>query len=186
MRTPLNLAANTLALSLLFFLSQCKGPDVKQVDATLALPDTTKPGLLIASDTIRKVPTPDTSRVAEQVPLTLTFSNLVKAKGPVIVGVYAPKNKFPDPKDQLKEYKFKVDSDSFSVHIGDLPFGEYALAIYQDVNSNGKIDKNLIGIPTEPYAFSNNFKPTVKAPAFKNCRFEYTAIANTVAMKMIR
>ena len=100
--------------------------------------------------------------------------------------MYGAKNKFPDPKDQLKLYTFKPDSITLRVSITDLPFGTYALAIYQDVNSNGKIDKNLIGIPTEPYAFSNNYKPTIKAPAFKNCQFEYTTANNVVAMKMIK
>ena len=30
-----------------------------------------------------------------------------------------------------------------------LPAGTYAISVYQDANANGKIDRNLIGIPTE-------------------------------------
>ena len=52
-----------------------------------------------------------------------------------------------------------------------LPKGEWAVAITQDLNNNDKIDKNFIGIPTEPYAFSNNVHPTVAAPKFNECKF---------------
>lgn len=118
--------------------------------------------------------------------LTLTFSNLESATAPVVVGIYGTSNKFPDPKDQLKEYKFKPKGKkAFTVKISNLKFGTYALAIYQDVNSNGGIDKNIIGIPTEPYAFSNNYRPKVKAPNFNDCKFIYNAKSNSVSMNMI-
>ncbi len=53
----------------------------------------------------------------------------------------------------------------------ELPAGEWAVAITQDMNNNNKIDKNFLGIPTEPYAFSNNIRPTVAAPDFNECKF---------------
>jgi uncharacterized protein (DUF2141 family) len=53
----------------------------------------------------------------------------------------------------------------------ELPRGEWAVAITQDLNNNDKIDKNFLGIPTEPYAFSNNIRPTVAAPGFDECKF---------------
>ena len=119
-------------------------------------------------------------------PLTLVIKNLVSATAPVIVGLYGTKNKFPDPKDQLKEYHFIPNGKELIAKITDMDFGVYALAIYQDANSNGKIDKNVIGMPTEPYAFSNNYHPRVKAPGFDNCKFNYDSISNTVTMTMIK
>lgn len=53
----------------------------------------------------------------------------------------------------------------------ELPPGEWAVAITQDLNNNNKIDKNFLGIPTEPYAFSNNIRPTIAAPKFDECKF---------------
>lgn len=53
----------------------------------------------------------------------------------------------------------------------DLPQGEWAVSLTQDLNNNDKIDKNFLGIPTEPYAFSNNIRPTVAAPDFNECKF---------------
>lgn len=119
-------------------------------------------------------------------PLTLIIKNLESITAPVVVGVYGTMNKFPDPKDQMKVYKFKPHGKELTAKIKNLKYGEYALAIYQDVNSSGKIDKNFIGIPTEGYAFSNNYKPTVKAPNFDDCKFDYSAKSNTVTMTMIQ
>jgi len=38
----------------------------------------------------------------------------------------------------------------------DVPEGAYAITAIHDENDNGKLDSNLIGIPTERYGFSNN------------------------------
>ena len=37
-----------------------------------------------------------------------------------------------------------------------LPFGEYAVMIYHDLNTNDIFDRNLMGYPREPFAVSNN------------------------------
>ena len=37
-----------------------------------------------------------------------------------------------------------------------LPAGDYAMKAYHDVNGDGEMNTNPFGIPTEPYAFSNN------------------------------
>jgi uncharacterized protein (DUF2141 family) len=34
--------------------------------------------------------------------------------------------------------------------------GRYAIAIFHDLNGNGKLDRNFIGLPSEPYGFSND------------------------------
>ena len=49
--------------------------------------------------------------------------------------------------------------------------GEWAVALTQDLNNNDKLDKNFLGIPTEPFAFSNNIKPRLAAPSFQECKF---------------
>ena len=52
-----------------------------------------------------------------------------------------------------------------------LPNGEWAVAITQDMNNNDKLDKNFVGIPTEPFAFSNNVRPKLAPPDFNECKF---------------
>jgi uncharacterized protein (DUF2141 family) len=179
------LIAGALVAAVLIFLTNCKSP-ASQAQTAADSPITNSKDSIVHVDSIKTADQIVVDTVMVHTPLKLVITNLKSPSAPVIIGVYNEKCKFPDPKCQLKVYTIKPDSLSVTAVITDLPFGIYALAIYQDVNSNGKIDKNFMGIPTEPYAFSNNYKPTVKAPAFKNCRFVYCADTSLVAMKMIQ
>ena len=50
--------------------------------------------------------------------------------------------------------------------------GEYAIAVFVDLNGNGKMDKNFLGIPKEQYGFSNNVMGRIAAPSFEQAKFE--------------
>jgi uncharacterized protein (DUF2141 family) len=173
----------SLAIAVLTF-SQCKSPTAPAETTPVAQVDSTA-----IDTTVKAAPTalPDTTAKRKgRPPLTLLIQNLRSDTAPVVVGLYGTHNKFPSPKDQLKEYHFKPHASTLTAYIDDQQYGTYALAIYQDVNSNGKIDKNMIGIPTEPYAFSNNYKPRIKAPNFNDCKFQYDSISNTVSMTLLK
>ena len=119
-----------------------------------------------------------------RLPLTLIIKNLASTTAPVIIGVYVSQNKFPDPNDQFKKYKFKPNGKDFIVKINNFNYGTYALALYQDLNRNGRIDKDIFGIPTEPYAFSNNYRPVIEAPKFRDCKFDYSSKNNNMTISM--
>jgi len=38
----------------------------------------------------------------------------------------------------------------------DVPAGKYAIAAFQDENAEGKLSKNMFGVPKEPRGFSKN------------------------------
>lgn len=50
--------------------------------------------------------------------------------------------------------------------------GEYAIAAFQDKNKNGDLDRNFFAYPTEPFGFSNNFRPVLKAPHWTDVAFQ--------------
>jgi uncharacterized protein (DUF2141 family) len=55
----------------------------------------------------------------------------------------------------------------------DIPPGTYAIAVIHDENSNGKLDTNWLGVPTEGYGFSNDAKGLLGAPSFSAASFPY-------------
>ena len=65
-----------------------------------------------------------------------------------------------------------------------VPPGEWAIAITQDLNENDLVDRNFVGIPTEPFALSNNFKPRFKIPVFDDCKFPVSGRTTTVGITM--
>ena len=63
--------------------------------------------------------------------------------------------------------------------------GEWAVALTQDTNNNDKLDKNILGIPTEPYAFSNNVRPHLSAPSFAECKFMVDGPGKVVSITLV-
>lgn len=63
-----------------------------------------------------------------------------------------------------------------------LAAGEYAVQLYHDENANGKVDMNMVGVPTEGYAFSN--VPIVQGgiPAFEKMSVKVLADSSATAV----
>lgn len=49
--------------------------------------------------------------------------------------------------------------------------GRYAVMVMHDENGNGKLDSNMLGMPTEGYGFSNNPR-VMRRPTFAESAFE--------------
>lgn len=49
--------------------------------------------------------------------------------------------------------------------------GLYAIKMFQDINRNGKFDTDFLGLPLEPYGFSDNAHPFLSEPGFDATRF---------------
>lgn len=62
--------------------------------------------------------------------------------------------------------------------------GDYAVKAFQDVNANGRADKNFLGIPTEPFGFSNAPRLLTHAPSFDEAKFAVHAGDNVVVIRL--
>lgn len=97
--------------------------------------------------------------------LSINVENVKSTKGFLYVALHNSESTWM--KQGIQGQKLPVTEKTVNVVFKDLPAGEYAVTLYQDENDNGSIDKDAIGIPTEPYGFSNNganFGP----PSFKD------------------
>jgi uncharacterized protein (DUF2141 family) len=61
---------------------------------------------------------------------------------------------------------------------------EVAIAAFQDVNENEKLDKNSLGIPTEHYGFSNNPKRGFGPPSFRQAKFKLSPGINSLDIEI--
>lgn len=68
----------------------------------------------------------------------------------------------------------------------DLPPGEYAVSTYQDLNNNGKLDRQFYGAPKEPYGFSNNIGPSFGPPKYGACMFNVEEVKKTITINLIK
>ncbi|MBC7867312.1 MAG: DUF2141 domain-containing protein [Gloeobacteraceae cyanobacterium ES-bin-316] len=105
-----------------------------------------------------------------------------KNKGKVIVEIYNNKTswlKTPYRKMILSGVQ-DVQTASFQV-----PYGKYAITIYQDLNGNGEADMNFLGIPKELIGFGNNYKPFGE-PKFESSSILFEATSTPQEIKMYK
>ncbi|MGN6295003.1 MAG: DUF2141 domain-containing protein [Chitinophagaceae bacterium] len=103
---------------------------------------------------------------------TLVISNLDKVKGQLYIGWYNSAPAFPDAGRSVYHKIVQVENkESVEVPFENIPPGIYAIAVFLDKNGNGKIDKNILGIPKEKYGFSNNKYPLTRAATFNEAAF---------------
>ena len=105
--------------------------------------------------------------------LTIHIDDVKAASGNVMVALFDSEGSFL--KAPAKAGGAAAKQNGTSVVFKALPEGEYAFAIYHDANGNGKMDKNLLGIPTEDYAFSNNALGKMGPPSYASAKFALTA-----------
>jgi uncharacterized protein (DUF2141 family) len=102
--------------------------------------------------------------------LTLDITNISQSGGTLRVAVFKPTKSFGTGKpDFFKVVPIQAAAPqrvSF-----ELEPGNYAIAVYHDLNNNEKLDKNLVGYPREPFGFSKNYRPVLSAPTFEDCSF---------------
>ena len=81
-------------------------------------------------------------------------------------------------KDKTQEIIFE------NIKKSDLTNGRYALTCYQDLNNDGKLARNWLGIPKEPVAVGNNAKGSFGPPSFEECRIFLKEKQNFVEIKL--
>jgi uncharacterized protein (DUF2141 family) len=106
---------------------------------------------------------------AQNVNLTVSVSGLKNNTGIVKVGLYNSEGTFL--KTTYKSITSEIKNNSATVTFVGIPKGEYGISTYQDENSNGILDKNIMGIPSEDFACSNNAKGFMGPPAYEDAKF---------------
>ena len=101
--------------------------------------------------------------------LDLTVGKLKVNKGPLICALFNAAEGFPGP-SPIIDGSLEIDATSESVKcvFSKLPAGDYAVTTYQDENSNGKLDANAFGAPTEGYGATKNNLPAASPPTFND------------------
>lgn len=108
---------------------------------------------------------------AQKGELIVRIENIKSIKGSMKIAVYDRKDLFLSDSVVLIGNQ-KIETVNVEFVFRDLPEGSYALSIFHDENDNGKLDSNFMGIPSEPYAFSNNAKGAFGPPKFEDCLVE--------------
>jgi len=91
--------------------------------------------------------------------LLVTVNGVKVGEGNLRIAVFdeAHRGEFPDG-EYLLSVAVSATVKEMEVEIPNVESGEYAIAVFQDLNGNETLDKNFLGIPKEPYGFSGKWK----------------------------
>ena len=88
--------------------------------------------------------------------LTLIFTGIAETEGSVMGVLIDSEAAYADKAAPLRLIMIKADKSEIAVQFTGLKPGRYAIKSFHDIDSDGKMGTNPYGMPTEPFAFSNN------------------------------
>jgi len=118
--------------------------------------------------------------------LKIIVSGIQNNKGNIKVALYNKSGSSGFLKALNLSYRKKevsISGKKALVTFKNIPYGTYALALFQDENNNGIIDRAPIGFPVEPYGISGN-KKTFGPPSFNDGKFELNSENLTLKVEM--
>lgn len=100
------------------------------------------------------------------VDITVKFPNLTEEKGTVFAQLFDENQKVYTGKT------VEVRANFVQITFHQVPAGKYAVRAFHDIDNDGEMNANWMGIPTEPYGFSNNARGKFGPPSFSAQLFE--------------
>lgn len=104
---------------------------------------------------------------------SVKITGIRSAKGNIILNVFKDNETYnkEQPYKKLTFDKKAISNGTLLINLTLEP-GMYGITLLDDENGNGKIDKNLIGIPKEGFGFSNFFMEKLKKPTFDDFKVD--------------
>lgn len=111
------------------------------------------------------------AQLAAAAELTISIANIEDQEGHLMIAVLASESAFNGESPATLSVLLPVNTTQVSFSTDALVPGEYAARVMHDQNGNGEMDSNLVGMPTEPWGFSNNAIGNFGPPAWNDVRF---------------
>lgn len=100
----------------------------------------------------------------------LEVSSLKNTRGTLNCRLFTKASDFPDGEGILT-VRTPITGANTTCTFPNVEPGTYAVAVVHDENSNGKLDKNFVGVPSEGYGVSNNKTYALSAPKWDESVF---------------
>jgi uncharacterized protein (DUF2141 family) len=101
-----------------------------------------------------------------------------EAKGNILAAAYDKADHWLKRTPHLASAPAKAGSVTLT--FPNLPEGDYAFSVVHDLNGNNRLDMNAVGMPIEPFAFSNDAVGHFGPPTFDAAKVRVTAGAKLV------
>jgi uncharacterized protein (DUF2141 family) len=102
--------------------------------------------------------------------LEVIIKNVSGEAGTLMVGLFDSEKTFL--KKAVRSEKILAQTGSVRAVFKGVEQGVYAISVFHDVNGNGKLDTNFMGIPKEGFGFSNDAKAMFGPASFAKAKFK--------------
>ena len=117
--------------------------------------------------------------------LTLTVEGLIPKTGILRAALFQSSDGFPEEtKKAFSITRATVTVASETMTFENIPFGSYAISVYQDLNNDQRLNKSFLGIPKEPIGFSNDPPLRMSPPHFEDAVFHFNDPLNKIIIHM--
>lgn len=110
--------------------------------------------------------------------LTIAFTGLASTSGSILFSVYDSEAAFDRGGKPVRDAMIPANAAAIQTVIDALPAGRYAIKAFHDVDGDMKMATNPFGMPTEPFAFSNDAVGNMGPAKWADAAFTVTAGAN--------
>lgn len=133
-------------------------------------------------------PNPSPTAADSMAVLRIDLSGLKNTNGVVNVALYNSAASFNKPAQAYKQAIATPTATSLTIEFDSLAAGTYAFGLFHDENNDATLNTNILTIPTEGFAFSNNAMGTFGAPTFTQAQFTLAAkdtLTQTITLKFL-
>ncbi|MFA4940034.1 DUF2141 domain-containing protein [Brevundimonas sp.] len=108
--------------------------------------------------------------------LTVEFPTAAP-QGQIMVALFGSETNYGGEGQPVRYAMVDAAGGQKSATFEGLPDGDYAVRAFHDLNGDGKMNTNPFGMPTEPYAFSNNAVGNMGPASWDRARFAAAGVA---------
>jgi uncharacterized protein (DUF2141 family) len=111
--------------------------------------------------------------------LAMTFTGIETQEGAVMGAVFNSEDAYNGKGAPVRMIMVKADKAEVATQLAGLTPGKYAIKLMHDIDGDMKLSFNPFGMPTEPFAFSNNAVGNMGEAKWADAAFEVKAGANS-------
>jgi uncharacterized protein (DUF2141 family) len=125
---------------------------------------------------------------SETATLTIRVTGVRNNKGRIALALFQGEAGFPgDASKAVRSQQAEIEARTQSAQfvLQRVPYGQYAVSVFHDENTNGKLDKNFVGAPKEGYGASDNPRKRMGPPPFEEAKFSLNQPAQSIEIKLM-
>lgn len=116
--------------------------------------------------------------------LTVAFNGVTRREGVVLVALFDSKTAYDANTGPVRTLTMPAEGGDFAVTLAGLAPGLYAVKSFHDRDANGRMNFNPLGMPLEPYGFSNNARAPFGPPPWRRAALEVRPGGNLQTIRL--